>query len=126
MTLSIPADPSAAPSPEASVQRSIIAVCDVSIVEAGRGHRFDVPDLGAVAVFLFEGQYFITDDACTHGAASLSDGEVFGDEVECPFHQGAFNFRTGAPTARPCTKPLRTYRAQVCGEKVCVTLDRPA
>ena len=122
MTLSIPADLRFKRSPDISV----VAVCNESAVKAGCGHKVDIPDLGALCVFLFEGQYFVIDDTCTHGAASLSDGEVFGDEVECPFHQGAFNFRTGAPTARPCTKAVKTYQVQLCDDQICIILDKSA
>jgi ethylbenzene dioxygenase ferredoxin component len=54
---------------------------------------------------------FITDDTCTHGSASLSEGYLEGDVIECPFHGGAFDIRTGEPTAFPCAEALRTYAA---------------
>ena len=126
MTLSIPADPPSTALTDVSGPRSLITVCKVSEVVEGRGHRAEVAEIGPVAVFLLAGQYYVIDDTCTHGAASLSDGEVFGDEIECPFHQGAFNIRSGAPTARPCTKALKTYPVHLRGEQVCIALDSSA
>ena len=51
-----------------------------------------------------------TDDLCTHGNASLADGMIDGDAIECPLHLGTFDIRTGAPGAAPCTVALRTYK----------------
>jgi naphthalene 1,2-dioxygenase system ferredoxin subunit len=68
-----------------------------------------------VALFHVEGCVYATQDECTHGRASLVDGYLLGDEVECPLHQGMFNVRTGAPTAPPCTEPLRTYAVRIAG-----------
>lgn len=91
----------------------MLKVCDTAQVPDDAGLKVDIVGLGPVAVFRHEGSYYVTDDTCTHGGASLSEGQIFGDEVECPFHQGAFNFRTGAVTARPCIKPLKTYPVTV-------------
>ena len=51
----------------------------------------------------------VTDVACTHGPGSLSEGFVDGDCVECNFHQGVFNIRTGAVVQPPCMVPIKTY-----------------
>lgn len=123
MTLSIPDELAASVDVESPGGGAVITVCTVSNVVPGHGLKVDVPGRGPLAVFIHDGQIYVVDDTCTHGAASLSEGEVFGDEVECPFHKGAFNFRTGAPTARPCTVALKTYAAQIVDGNVCVSLD---
>ena len=69
----------------------------------------------AVALFHVEGRVYATQDECTHGRASLADGYLIGDEVECPLHQGMFNVRTGAVTAAPCTQALKTYAVEIRG-----------
>jgi nitrite reductase/ring-hydroxylating ferredoxin subunit len=66
-----------------------------------------------VAVFQVGERYYVTQNLCTHGPGELCDGYVDGEEVECPFHQGKFNILTGAPTAPPCTVPLRTWKAHL-------------
>jgi len=48
-----------------------------------------------IAVYNLCGQFFATDDTCTHGDASLSEGEIEEGEIYCPFHDGAFDIRTG-------------------------------
>jgi nitrite reductase/ring-hydroxylating ferredoxin subunit len=70
------------------------------------------------AVFELDGAYYVTQDACTHGPGQLSQGFVDGDEIECPFHQGRFNIRTGEPTLPPCTIALRTWAAQLRDGKI--------
>jgi len=107
----------------ASFENDMIEICECAQVPGDAGLRVDVADIGAVAVFRHEGGYYVTDDKCTHGEASLSEGEVFGEEVECPFHKGAFSFRTGKPTARPCLIPLKTYPVHVADGKVYILLD---
>ncbi len=66
-----------------------------------------------VAVYKVGDEIFVTDDLCTHGEASLSEGLIEGFEIECPYHMGRFDIRTGEPTLAPCREPLRTYRVTV-------------
>ena len=54
-----------------------------------------------VAVYLVDGTVYATANRCTHGDASLCEGFLEGYEIECPFHQGRFDVRTGAATAPP-------------------------
>ena len=89
-----------------------IALCRAGEVQAGSAIRVEKGSL-VLAVFNLEGEYFVTDDTCTHGPGSLSEGCIEGDVVECDFHNGAFNIRTGAVAAAPCMIPLKTYRAVV-------------
>jgi 3-phenylpropionate/trans-cinnamate dioxygenase ferredoxin subunit len=72
-------------------------------------------DLGEhrVAVFLVDGEVFAIGDRCSHAEASLSEGEIYDHEVECPRHGSAFDIRTGEPLSLPATKPVPVYRASV-------------
>jgi nitrite reductase/ring-hydroxylating ferredoxin subunit len=72
-----------------------------------------LPDHPPLAVARLGDEFFVMDDICTHGAALLSDGEFIEGEIECPFHAGRFDIRTGEATAFPCTKPLRVYPTRV-------------
>jgi len=67
-----------------------------------------------LAVYLTDGgEVFCTNDTCTHAEGSLSEGDLNGYRVECPFHGGAFDIRTGQPVDGPCYVPLKTYRIEV-------------
>jgi nitrite reductase/ring-hydroxylating ferredoxin subunit len=78
-----------------------------------------------VALINLEGEFFALNDMCTHQDASLSDGEVIGDEIECPMHGGAFEIRTGLPANFPVVVPVETYTVKTEGETVLVA-KRPA
>jgi|SRR5882724_3335971 len=74
----------------------------------------------AYAVFNLDGQFYVTQDQCTHGPGSLAEGFVMGTEIECPFHQGRFDICTGRPTAAPCTEALRTWTAHIIDGQIFV------
>lgn len=98
-----------------------VALCRKSEVAQGQAIRIEKNGL-VLAVFNLNGEYFVTDDTCTHGPGSLSEGSIEGDVVECDFHNGAFNIRTGEVVAPPCMIPLKTYVTQIEGDEVTITL----
>ena len=59
------------------------------------------------------GKIYATHDTCTHGQASLADGFIDGDEIECPLHQGRFHIATGKAVGAPCTEDIRTYAVKI-------------
>ena len=91
-------------------------------LDAGEVRRISIAGAAPIAVYRLEDGWFATDDACTHGEASLADGLVEGDRIVCPFHLGAFDIRTGAPVAPPCHVGLRTYAVEVEGDSIVVVL----
>lgn len=60
-----------------------------------------------------DGTPYATDGLCTHEGVRLADGLVLGDEIECPKHNGRFNFKTGAPLRAPVCVALATYPVRV-------------
>src|SRR6185312_11968534 len=66
-----------------------LELCKADAVAAGSALRVESGDL-QLAVFNVEGEYFVTDDCCTHGPGLLSEGYIDGDVVECNFHNGQF------------------------------------
>ncbi len=89
-------------------------------VEPGGVRRVELPGLPPLAVFNLSGTYFVTDDTCTHGKASLSEGYVDGDTVECPWHGGRFAISTGKPTCLPAAEAIQVYPVVVVGDLVCI------
>lgn len=77
----------------------------------------------ALAVFRVQGRFFVTDDTCTHGFASLAEGELQGCKVVCPWHGGAFDVSTGQVLSEPCTVPLKTYDCVVRDGRVQLDQD---
>jgi nitrite reductase/ring-hydroxylating ferredoxin subunit len=66
---------------------------------------------------------YVTGAICSHAYALLPDGALDGFELECPFHGGRFDVRTGAATALPCVEPIPSYPAKRVNGDVYVRLE---
>jgi naphthalene 1,2-dioxygenase system ferredoxin subunit len=71
-----------------------------------------------VCLYNLGGRIYATHDTCTHGQASLADGFVEGEQIECPLHQGRFHIATGKAVGVPCTEDIRTYAVKIDGGSV--------
>ena len=69
------------------------------------------------------GGVFVVDDACTHGDASLAEGFVEGDAIECPFHAGRFCLRDGRAVGEPAIDAVRAYPARIVDGRVCIAVE---
>ena len=78
----------------------------------------------AIAVYRAEGQFYATQDLCTHEHAYLSDGVVVDCVVECPFHQGRFDIRTGKALGAPVIEPLETYPIKIVDGRLYVRVTK--
>jgi nitrite reductase/ring-hydroxylating ferredoxin subunit len=99
-----------------------IDLCSTADVEPGVPLRVENAGL-ALAVFNLDGEFYVTDDQCTHGPGLLSEGFVEGDVVECNFHNGQFNIKTGAVVGPPCMVPVKTYKTMVENGRVLIEVD---
>lgn len=63
-------------------------------------------------------QYFATDGLCTHEQIPLYNGLVMDNIIECPKHNGRFNFKTGEARGAPVCENLKTYETQVSDGRV--------
>ena len=100
----------------------VIKACGVDAIEVGQIKQIEVAGRDPIAIYRLADGFYATDDVCTHGAAFLSEGDIEGTEIYCPFHAGAFDITSGEPTAAPCVIPLQTYPVNVEGDEVFVTL----
>ena len=98
-----------------------------------------VDDLGKEDVMRFEhgaralaiyrtadDRFFATDALCTHEQADLTCGLVMGTIIECPKHNGRFDFVTGKAKRVPARIDLKTYRVRVENGSVFVLIDQPS
>jgi len=76
-----------------------------------------------VCLYNVGGTICATQDTCTHAQASLSDGFMDGDLIECPLHQATFDVRTGKAMSPPATEDLRVYPVRVDGDEISVMAD---
>jgi nitrite reductase/ring-hydroxylating ferredoxin subunit len=104
---------------------SLVTVCPASEVPENSAKSFEVGN-NVIAIYNIGGTFYATDNECTHGAASLADGMLEGDVIECALHFGAFNVKTGEAVQPPCFTPLRTYKVVVENGEVRVDLDKTA
>ncbi len=99
-----------------------LELCKADEVAAGTALKVETGGL-ILAVFNLDGAFYVTDDTCTHGPGSLSEGYIDGDVIECNFHNGQFDIKTGEVVAPPCMIPLRTYPTAVENGVVVIEVD---
>ncbi len=104
---------------------NLLELCATADVAANAALKVEKNGL-CLAVFNLAGEYYVTDDLCTHGPGSLSEGYLEGEVIECDFHNGAFNIRTGAVVTPPCMIPLKTYAVHTVDGKVYIDPDQRA
>lgn len=93
------------------------AKLSVSDVPINSARRVSIAN-HCVAVYNLHGKFFATDDTCTHARASLSAGQISGDEIICPLHFATFNIRTGQCTGGPAIDDLKTYPVRHVGDEI--------
>ena len=71
-----------------------------------------------VALYRSEGEFFATDNRCTHAEALMSDGYLEDGCIECPLHQARFDIRTGKAMCAPATVDLRTHVVRREGDDI--------
>jgi nitrite reductase/ring-hydroxylating ferredoxin subunit len=64
------------------------------------------------------GQIVAFGNECTHRGGPLSEGILEDGVVECPYHQGRFDVRTGEVVDEPPEEPIPTFQVQVEGEDI--------
>jgi len=69
-----------------------------------------------------ENTFHATDGLCTHEMVHLAGGLVMDDLIECPKHNGQFDYKTGKAMRAPVCDHLRTYPVKVEGGRVFVRI----
>ena len=89
-----------------------IKVADAEDIPPGEGLRVEIGE-EPLAIWNVDGQFYATDDTCTHEETSLAEGDLWGEVIECPLHGAQFDVRTGEVLCLPAIFPLRTYPVKV-------------
>ncbi len=71
-----------------------------------------------IALFNLDGTFYAIDNACTHRGGPLSEGEISGGEVTCPWHGAVYNIKTGAVLASPAPRGVQAYAVRVQGADI--------
>lgn len=84
-------------------------ICAVGDVSPGASLRVELDGLPPLAVFNLDGEYYVMNDTCSHGEASLCEGDIEDGEVECPWHNARFCIKSGRALTFPAVEAQRTY-----------------
>jgi 3-phenylpropionate/trans-cinnamate dioxygenase ferredoxin subunit len=89
--------------------------------------KSEIPENGVIgvtagdkrlALINLNGEIYAIDDECPHEGGPLSEGEIRGNEIACPWHTSHFNIKTGRVTMDPATKDVATYTVRLVGDAV--------
>ena len=72
----------------------------------------------AVLVTNLNGKLYAVSESCTHRGGPLSDGELDGNTVICPWHGGQFEITTGKVISPPPMKGLSIFDVKITGSDV--------
>jgi 3-phenylpropionate/trans-cinnamate dioxygenase ferredoxin subunit len=99
-----------------------IDACAIDEIDEEDVMRFDHAGRTFAIYHSPDGEFFCTDGLCTHENVHLAGGLVMDYVIECPKHNGQFDYRTGEAKRAPVCVNLRTYPVRVDGERVMVDL----
>jgi nitrite reductase (NADH) small subunit/3-phenylpropionate/trans-cinnamate dioxygenase ferredoxin subunit len=87
------------------------SLCDFDELTEGRGKYVEIGGF-QLAVFLNEGNVYVTDNTCPHAGRSLSGGRIEAGCVICPWHAWAFRLENGQLRDAPGVT-IMTYRTRI-------------
>lgn len=99
-------------------------LCPFAELAPNGATRFEI-DGTPIAVVRIGDDVYAIGDTCSHADVSLSEGEVWCDEleIECWKHGSAFSLVTGEPSTLPATQPVPVYVTRVVDGMVEIDLD---
>jgi len=92
-----------------------VDVCAATDLSEGSLKQVDAAG-ESVCLARHNGVVYAFADMCTHANASLAEGTIEGDCVECWLHGAQFNLQTGAVESPPATVTLEVYETKEEGE----------
>jgi len=90
-----------------------IEVCAADEIDEEDVIRFDHAGRTFAVYRSPEDTYHATDGLCTHEKIHLTDGLVMDHVIECPKHNGRFNYKNGQALGAPVCVDLNTYPVKV-------------
>ena len=95
-----------------------IKACNANEIEPEDVLRFDHGGRTFAIYRTGDDRFYATDGLCTHQNVHLSGGFVMDNLIECPKHNGRFDFTTGQAKGAPACVDLKTYPTKVEGNEV--------
>jgi nitrite reductase (NADH) small subunit len=97
----------------------LVRVASAEDIPPGSAKLVEVEDK-RLAVFNVDGRFHAIDDTCPHRGGPLSEGELEGEVVTCPWHRSTFNVTTGAVLSAPARAGVSHYAVQDSGAELSV------
>ena len=97
----------------------LVKVASAADIPPGSGKSVEVEGK-RIAVFNVDGRFYAIDDTCPHRGGPLSDGELEGEVVTCPWHGSTFNVTTGAVLSAPARDGVSHYSVRDSGGELSV------
>jgi 3-phenylpropionate/trans-cinnamate dioxygenase ferredoxin component len=76
-----------------------------------------------LALFNVGGRLYALDDTCSHSGGPLSEGEVEGSRVVCPWHGAQFELESGRSCTPMASRDLRSYAVREHGGAIEVEVE---
>lgn len=99
-----------------------INACDTDDIDQDDVIRFDHDGRSFALYRTEDDRFFATDGLCTHEKVHLSGGLVMGNIIECPKHNGRFDFTTGKAKGAPVCVDIATYPVKVEDGRVLIQI----
>jgi nitrite reductase/ring-hydroxylating ferredoxin subunit len=100
---------------------AFVTAASAQEVPPGTGKQVTLGGL-TLALFNINGTFYAIDDTCSHQGGPLSEGDLSGTEVTCPWHGARFDLASGAFLCPPARSGVTAYKVQVVGDEVQVDI----
>ena len=67
-----------------------------------------------------DGHFYAIGNSFTHRGGTLSEGALYGEQVQCPLHGSIFNETTGEVIVPPAQQGLQAYEVRISGKDITV------
>ncbi|MBO6727801.1 MAG: Rieske 2Fe-2S domain-containing protein [Rhizobiaceae bacterium] len=100
-----------------------VPACKIDDIELEDVKRFDFDGETYIIIRSPDDKFYATDGLCTHEKVHLSEGLVFENTIECPKHNGSFDYTTGEALVPPVCIHLKKYPVRVDGDTVLIDVS---
>ena len=94
-----------------------VKVAKTDDLAPGQGKVVEAGDK-TIALFNVGGKYYAINDTCTHQGGPLSEGDLNGKQVTCPWHGAVFDVTTGNVLGPPAAVGVSRYNVRVSGNDI--------
>ncbi len=101
-----------------------VKVAELDQLPEGSALGVEMPDGLKICLANSDGEIYAIADRCTHRDFPMSNGIVHGGgTIECAWHGGRFDMKTGRAIRLPVIKAIKTYEVRIEGNDILVESD---